>query len=104
MVNHPICGGASFQFIAFDMISGQPQAHAKTAAGALALATEFLPNNDFIEVLDCGENGKKVWTGGSQPTNPVALYKARPLHRTVFRGAGYANIHNPRPAIPLAEG
>ncbi len=104
MVNHPNRGGASFQFIVFDMITGQPMAHAKTVGEALALATKHLPDADFIEILDCGENGKKVWTGGSQPTNPVALYKARPLHCTVFRGAGYANSHNPFPAVPLAEG
>jgi hypothetical protein len=104
VVNHPNRGGGSFQFIAYDMITGLPQAHAKTAGGALALAAEHLPNADFIEVLDCGDNGKKVWTGGSIPTNPVPLYKARPLHRTVFRGAGYAENHNPFPAVPLAEG
>jgi hypothetical protein len=89
---------SGFKFVAFDMIAGQPQAHAKTAQEALALATEHLPNADFIEVLDCGDNGQKIWTGGSLPTNPVALRKARALHRTVFRGPGYGSV----PVVTLA--
>ena len=103
MVNHPNRGAASFQFVAFYMITGQPQAHAKTAREALTLAIKHLPNADYIEILDCGDNGKKVWTGGSWPTNPAALHKARPLHHVVFRGSGYASSHNPLPAIPLSE-
>ena len=100
MVNHPNRGAGNFRFIAFFMITGQPQAYARTAEEALALATQHLPNADFIEVLDCGDNGKKVWTGGSSPSNPVPLHKARPLHRTAFRGSGYAERF---PPIALAE-
>jgi hypothetical protein len=91
---------AGFRFIAFSTITGQSQAHADTAKDALALATRYLPNDDFIEVLDCGDNGEKVWTGGIVPANPVPLYKARTRHRTVFRGAGYADS---LPATPLAD-
>jgi hypothetical protein len=101
MVNHPNRGAASFRFVAFFMITGEPQAHASTAKEAVALASTQLPDTDFIEVLDCGDNGKKVWTGGSIPANPVPLYKARRLHATVFRGPGYAEQF---PAVPMAEG
>jgi hypothetical protein len=93
-----------FRFIAFSTITGQSRAYAGTAQEALSLATKHPPDADFIEILDCGENGKKVWTGGSVPINPVPLYKARALHPTVFRGAGYANSHNPLAPVPLAEG
>lgn len=100
MTNHPNRSNASFRFIAFDMITGQSMAHAATAAEALAKAGAG--STDFTEVLDCGDNGRKVWTGGTEPTNPVPLSKARAAHRAVFRGAGYADSHNPLPAIPLA--
>jgi hypothetical protein len=101
MVNHPNRSNASYRFIAFFMITLQPAAHAATAKDAMELASRDLPDTDFIEVLDCGDNGRKIWTGGVQPANPVPLHKARALHTTVFRGAGYAESW---PAIPLTEG
>jgi hypothetical protein len=90
MVNHPNRSAASFRFIGFDMVTGQSIAHADTARGALALATECLPNADFIEVIDCGENGRTVWYGGVGETasNPAPLCKARTRYATVFRGVG----------------
>jgi hypothetical protein len=94
---------ADYRFVAFSTINGLPQAHAGTAAAALRLAAIGLPDAGFLEVLDCGDNGGKVWTGGVTPTRPVALHKARELHRTAFRGAGYASSHNPLPAVPLPE-
>lgn len=100
MTNHPNRSSASFRFIAFSMIHQSSVAHATTAAEALRLATERLPDTRFIEILDCGANGRKVWTGGGDPANPVPLYKARHLHQTVFRGDGYADDHAP---IALAQ-
>lgn len=96
-----ISNGAAFRFVAFSTITGQPQAYAATAEEALMIATKHLPDADFIEVLDCGDNGKKIWTGSSLPISPVLLYKARKLHRTVFRGPGYATSHHPLPAISM---
>lgn len=101
MTNHPNRSTASFRFVAFSTITGQPEAHAASASAALALASKDLQNADFLEVLDCGENGRKVWTGGVIPTNPIPLHKARTGHTTVFRGAGYAESFNPLPAIAL---
>lgn len=95
----PNRGNASYRFIAFDMITGQSMSHAETAR--LALQKAGGDSTDFTEVLDCAENGRKVWTGGIQPTNPVPLHMARKLHRTVFRGSGYAKSYNPLPAVEL---
>lgn len=96
----------AFRYIAFCMVTQEPLARAETAAQALTRACSFneLPDADYIEVLDCGENGRKIWTGGVFPTNPIPLYKSRRMHRTVFRGAGYAESHNPWPAVDLVEG
>ena len=86
MANHPNRPAASFRFIAFSMITGHSQAHARTARQALVLASRYLPDTDYLEVIDCGENGLKVWTGGAVPANPIPLQKARREHLTVFRG------------------
>jgi hypothetical protein len=102
-VNHPNRGNASYRFVAFSTITGHSQAYAATAKEALALAAEYLPAADFVEILDCGDNGRKVWTGGGVP-HPFPLCLARMRHRTVFRGPGYADSHNPLPPVPLAEG
>ena len=103
MANHPNRSTASFRFIAFSTITGQPEAHAASASAALELASKHLPDAAFLEVLDCGENGRKVWTGGVSPTNPVPLHKARAMHTTVFRGNGYAESVNPLPAVASAD-
>jgi len=89
MTNHPNRNPTAARFVAFSTITGTPEAYAATAALALAKAIRNLPNADFIEVLDCGENGRKIWSGGVEPPNPVPLHKARELHPTVFRGTGY---------------
>lgn len=102
MTNHPNRSNATFRFIAFSLITQQPVAHAATAAEAVKLATADARDADYIEVLACGENGRKIWTGGVSPVTPVPLYKARALHHTMFRGAGYAEGYNPLPAIALA--
>ncbi|MEJ0046987.1 MAG: hypothetical protein WDN04_13365 [Rhodospirillales bacterium] len=98
MTNHPNRSNADFRFIAFSTVTGTSQAHAASARVALALAAEGLSDTDFLEVLDCEENGRKVWTGGTTPRNPIPLHKARALHSTVFRGAGYAE--HPTDAFP----
>lgn len=79
---------ANYRFIAFDMITGQSMRHAATAAKALALG--FYRSTDYTEILDCGESGWNVWTGGVQPTNPLPLFKARELYPTVFRGGDFS--------------
>jgi hypothetical protein len=89
----------NFRYIAFFMITGFTEAHAATPEAAKDLAARHLPNADFIEVLDCGANGLKVWTGGVEPANPVPLHRARARHTTVYRGAGYAPA---RPAVALS--
>ena len=61
-----------------------------------------LPRDIRLPPADCWVGG--VIPAGSVPTNPVPLYKARALHPTVFRGAGYADGHNPLAPVPLAEG
>jgi len=87
-----------FRYIAFFMVTGFTEAHAATPRAALDAAVRHLPNGDFIEVLDCGADGFKIWMGGVLPANPVPLHRARKLHPTVYRGAGYAPA---RPAVPL---
>lgn len=82
MTNHPNRSAANFRFIAFSTITGQSLAHAATVEKALslALAVHKLPNADFLEILDCEANGRKVWSSGVTPENPVLLAKARQLH------------------------
>ena len=89
MTNHPNRSSANFRFIAFSTVTGQSLAHAATVEKAISLAVngQKLPNADFLEVLDCAENGRKVWSGGATPSNPVLLTTARRLHPTVFRGS-----------------
>ena len=89
MPEHPYRSAVNFRFIVFSTVTGQSLAHAATIEKALSLAVEThkLAAADFLEVLDCAENGRKVWTGGASPENPVLLAKARQHHPTVFCGA-----------------
>lgn len=85
MVNHPNRSTRGFHFIAFNMVSQNSLAHADTPQRALELAAGMLRGDtSFLEVLDCGTAGRKLWD------HEVFLWKARPVNRTVFRGAGYA--------------
>ena len=89
MTNHPNRSAANFSYIAFSTVTGQSLAHADKVEKSLllAVAVQNLSDANFLEVLDCGNNGRKVWTGGETPNNPVLLASARRLHATVFRGS-----------------
>ena len=103
MTNHPKRSSVSYRFIAFSTITGQSLQRAATAADVLAEAIRFnrLDDGSFVEVLDCGDDGRKIWNAG------VPVEKARKLHRAVYRGGGYAEPQaavTDLPTIPLNEG
>jgi len=60
-------------FISFSTITGQPMAYAETAEAATAkhVTSQRLDDASFTEVVDCGENWRKVWD------RHVPLHKAR---------------------------
>ena len=95
MTNHPNRSTRPFRFIAFTTIGGNSLAHAASAREAIDIAVSGhrLADTDFLECLDCGSAGRKVWDF------EVPLYEARRLNRTVFRGAGYAHME----PVALAE-
>lgn len=85
MVNHPNRSTHAFRFIAFSTITQNSLAHDADARGALDKAAELhREDTDFLEVIDFGTGGRKVWQ------NEVPLHRAREGNRTVFRGEGYA--------------
>lgn len=84
------------RYIAFDMITGSALAHASTASRALDLAAngdEKLGPN-FIEIRDCGENGRKIIDCG------LTRGEIDTAHPVVFRGAGYSPHLEPVPFGP----
>ncbi|MDA8232762.1 MAG: hypothetical protein M0006_15635 [Magnetospirillum sp.] len=93
MTNHPNRSTISFRFIAFSTVSGNSLFRAATAVEArdMAIKEHHLDDDAYVEVLDCGENGRKVWDRG------LPLHQAREGHEVVFRGAGYPHL----PAIAL---
>jgi hypothetical protein len=85
------------------MVTQQPVGCGASTIEALhdALDAHGFMSSEFIEVLDVGESGWNIWTGGVVPRAPVSLSIARRRHRTVFRGGGYAEYFSTLPAIPL---
>ena len=81
------------RFLVFFMIDGQCLGRASTAADAIRVAMEGhfgLENADALEVLDCGENGRKIWLNNQSAARPIFLHAARKRHPTVYRGSFYA--------------
>lgn len=91
MTNHPNRSTASFRFIAFSTVTGQSLFRAASAEAARdgAVESHRLDNADFIEVIDCGDGGRKVWN------EAVPVHKARARNRVVFRGGGHHRHHLP---------
>ena len=60
-------------FISFSTITQAPMAYAETAEAARNkhMHSQQLPNADYIEVVDCGDNWRKVWD------RMIPLHKAR---------------------------
>lgn len=83
----------TLRYIAFSTVTQRSLAAADTAAGARDETVRFhhLPTAKYIEVLDCGTDGRAVWL------DDLPLWKARQIHPTVFRGAGY------EPHLPAIE-
>ena len=96
------------RYLAFDLISGQILARASSPKGAIETALElFVPgpaDTSALEVLDCGEEGRKIWLHNRGVGMPIFLSVARKRHATVYRGTFYDNPQSQLPAVPLAEG
>lgn len=99
MTNHPRRSTRWYQFIAFSMITGTSLARGPTARAAIeaAIEGERMPGARYIEALDCGANGRKVWD------ETISLAVARKAHRTVFRGDGYADTDSHLSAVALID-
>jgi hypothetical protein len=98
------------RYLAFGLVTGQLLARASTARRALILGNEVsgAGSGDFsgIEVLDCGDEGRKIWLHNASVAMPILLGKARKRHTTVFRGDFYASPEwygSQKPAIPLED-
>jgi hypothetical protein len=91
------------RYLAFFMIDGQLLARASTPEGAIetAIRPGLLDNADALEVLDCGQEGRKIWLQNRGAGMPILLSTARKRHATVYRGAFYDNQRSQLPAIPL---
>ena len=81
----PKSDNVTYRFIAFSMITGNSLSYAATPFDAINIAISrlYLPDSDFIECLDCVDNGHKIWN------RETPLYRARESNNTVFRGPGY---------------
>jgi hypothetical protein len=74
------------RFIAFSTVHGASLGAGDSIETAIHHATFGSDcDRDFIEVLDCGEEGKVFWSHNT----PLHKARTQPNVATVFRGAGY---------------
>ena len=60
--------GGPYRFVAFSVVLEVPLGHGSLATEAMKRAA-YMPfgSSAYVEILDCGEGGQKLWMDGMRP-------------------------------------